>query len=554
MSEIKKRMMNFATIDDVYTAFEQGYKIDDTVTFIHPKKTGGKSKRLSLGRVWFNLLLPDDYKLIDESINKKKLDTIIKNISEKYELEEVCDIITDIQREAFEMSVSIPATFSIDALILPDNIKEEKEKLQKEGNSIDPVEYSKKVSKISEKFSKEMEHEDHRINDTLVAGIKGDPKVWGSLMISQGYVTDIEGNEVGPINKSISDGYSPKEFYQAASEARRGFFYKAAISAEPGYLSRRVTMATAGVIVDANKKDCGTTKTFKLKVDEKIGKLLIGRIHLNNRKKSIIKSADEIIGKTISLRSPLYCKSENGICSTCYGESFKGLDTKNIGILAGGAINNAALNAYMKMRHGSSAPEMIDVDFLWHLDRFGMNNKEFKKYFTAEKNKIIANEECYVELSTENYKEDILIESRDHYTLPGILTIKLDIEPTFPQFTLPINHQVRLIKPSDIEDNGKKKILKFVPGETIIEKYFYKQEVNVSLIMKLLDGQTKYVTNPEMLVMGLHEQMPGVDFAHYEVIVQNMFRDAEEPTIPSRLSGYKNFVIMGQKALPFVSS
>ena len=139
----------------------------------------------------------------------------------------------------------------------------------------------------------------------------------------------------------------PRKNFTKLLQRRVEDSFIAAVSAEPGYLSRRVTMASAGIKIDTTKKDCGTLRTFKLKVTDNLSKLLIGRYYMDGRKKVIIESENDIVGKTINLRSPLYCKSEKGICPTCYGRSYEDLNTKNIGILSGGAVNNAALNAYM---------------------------------------------------------------------------------------------------------------------------------------------------------------------------------------------------------------
>ena len=206
------------------------------------------------------------------------------------------------------------------------------------------------------------------------------------------------------------------------------------------------------------------------------------------------------------------------------------------------------------MRHTSSSPETIEVDLIATLEKFGMNTPEFKKYFNVTKNVITVNEDCVVELDTKNYMDDIFVESKDFYSLPGIITINIVHDEKNIQFTLPFNHNVNLIKPNDIEINGSVNILKYVPGEKLIEKYFYEKEVNVSLIMKLLDGQTKFIKNPEILVMSLNNQMQNVDLVHFETITQNMLRDTEDPTIPARLTGYKSFIILGQKQLPFVTS
>jgi len=90
------------------------------------------------------------------------------------------------------------------------------------------------------------------------------------------------------------------------------------------------------------------------------------------------------------LRSPLYCKSENGICPTCYGNLYKTLDTINIGILAAGAINTVGINAMMKMRHKSSSIETKEVDFINMAKKAGVDIKTFDHVLDIKKNEIFA--------------------------------------------------------------------------------------------------------------------------------------------------------------------
>jgi hypothetical protein len=72
--------------------------------------------------------------------------------------------------------------------------------------------------------------------------------------------------------------------------------------------------------------------------------------------------------------------------------------------------------------------------------------------------------------------------------------------------------------------------------------------------MRLFEGGAKYITNPEILCMVIHNNLPGIDMIHIETVVSNMFRDANDLTIPARLTNYKNFTIVGQKKLPFIIS
>jgi len=106
-------------------------------------------------------------------------------------------------------------------------------------------------------------------------------------------------------------------------------------------------MANAHILLDDSIKDCGTKTVFKLVVDKTIAGLIKDRYMMVNGRPKLISEPSELIGQTINLRSPLYCKSEKGICPICYGDSWKHLKNKNIGVLIGGDINDRALNAYI---------------------------------------------------------------------------------------------------------------------------------------------------------------------------------------------------------------
>ena len=341
-----EKMRIFSSVEDIYKALDEGVSITQKFSYTHPVKTGGISKRLSLGRIWWNMLLPSDFPLVDEPVKSKDISKTIQKIEEKYSPEEASDYLTKINQETFRMSSYIPTSFEIDGLILSDDVKLQKEELKK-SDITDPIEFNKEVEKITKQVEKDIDEDGFRAENIKVSGAK--PVPWSQLLVAQGHVSDIEGNILGPIKTAIVDGHSPKDFYASAAEARRGFYYKAAVSSKPGYLSRRVIMANSHILLDDSKPDCGTTKYFKLQVDEKIAKIIKDRYMVTSSGSvKLIKDPSLLIGKTINLRSPLYCKCEGGnICPTCYGDSWKILKNKNIGVLVGGDINNKALNAYI---------------------------------------------------------------------------------------------------------------------------------------------------------------------------------------------------------------
>lgn len=545
-------------IDDVYNILKQNKNnssiLQTKFPFTHNKKTKNKVILMNLGRIWFNLLLPEDYKLIDEPVNKSRLNEIIIDLYKKYSPQEAASILTKLQSEAFKLSTLHPNTFEIDIFTPSKQWIKEKEEFKSRADKLDPITFAKEAEQITKKLVEEINSKGFRLQNILESGAKGDPvKDWTALMTAKGYVIDIEGNLLGPINQSINDGYKVIDYYNAASEARRNFFFRSALTANPGYLTTKVVMGNARTIIDDSIKDCKTKRYFEINVNKNNIKLIQQRFYYESGKLYLI-DGDDVIGKNIKMRSPLYCISEKGICPICYGNLYKILNTKNVGILAGGAVNVVGVNALMKLRHKSTSVSTKEVNFQDIIERNGFDIKYLSTFFKIEEKRIYAKEDCLISIDENDYDDITLMDCGDKYIIPGILNVTFYRVNETINVTLPIPITVNLIKPEDIEVDGSTTILRYKSGDLILTQDFYTDDYDEKVIMRLFEGGLKYITNPEILVNLMSEKLPGIDLVHLELIVSNMFRDAENLTIPARLSGYKDFVIVGQKKLPFISS
>lgn len=544
-----QKMRLFASVEEVYEALKDGAKLNDEYHFTHPEKTKGRSIKLSLGRIWFNLLLPSDIEIINEPVDAKLLGKIVRRVVSEKSPEDAADFITKINQESYHIGMYCPTTFEIDSLILSPKIKKEKEDLQKNGSDI-PAEFQKETKKVYDDLLNDAEEKDYRLYNIPNSKAKNAPL--DGLLIAKGSVADIEGNVSKPIRSALTDGATIEEYYQCAAEARRGHYYKSAISAKPGYLARRVCMANANVVLDISVKDCKTNHYHEILVTPEIAGIIKNRYQQVNGRPKLIEDPTELIGKTIKLRSPLYCKSEKGICPICYGDSWKDLDTKNIGILAGGDINKIALDLYMKTRHQSSVTEYVDINFERDLSDANLLTDVVDKNLTVEKNKITAKNNCYIVLNKDDYNDATLIESIDYYLIPGILTI--NINDSEDKINTPFTYQVKLYKPTTVDDNKDTIVLSYTPGEVIMEQTTKEKTLNVAVLEQLLEGQLSYITRPETLVMYLHGFMPNVELNVLETIVQNMFRDSSDLSTPARLTDYTDFQIVGQRRIPILTN
>lgn len=528
--------------------------IHDKIIYTHPKKTNNKSIRMSIGRVFFNIHLPDDYPLIDEPVNKPILDRIIKDLINKYSPEECCKITKELQQNAFRIGTLSPSTFVIDSFIPPDDWIQKKKEFEKRADKLNPTEFYKEAQKLTTELVNHIERKGYRIHNVLKGGIKGNPiDDWKNLLVGKGYVIDIEGNLLGPVVHGISEGFTKKEYFDSANEARRGFYYKASLTAIPGYLARKLAMASANITLA--DKDCNTKRYFELYVTKDNIKSITGRYFLNNGKLDVstIENLTPYINQTIKLRSPLFCQSKkNQICPICFGKLAEKLDTKTLGILAAGVVNLITINALMKMRHKTSQINAREVDFPQIFKDVDIDLADLEKYIKIEKNVITAKSPVKIIIDKKDYTDIELIETLDYYQIPGILPLVLNSKKSI---TLPFDFQIKLFKPQDIETISNNVFsFNYEPDEKIISQEYIIDSTDPTVIRRLFDAGFKYLKTPEILVNQIYKQIPTIDLTYIELIVQNMFRSKVNPQNSCRLTQYKNCSLFSQKQLPFLNS
>jgi DNA-directed RNA polymerase subunit beta' len=351
------------TKDDIYEMMKL-----DNVTFqtkagySHPIKTNGRSKQLRIGRILFNMILPDKHPFIDEVMTKKKTSKLLTELVTLYGGEVAAETASNLNKEAFRMGTINPISFNEDSFIVPPHIQKKKDKML--SSDMDPAEFTRIVKQLGEELIEYFKSTDNPVHDIIMSGAKSNPLEFATLIIAKGSAVDIEGNPSIPSTNSVTDGFDLDEFYANGAEARSGLFTRSSGAALPGALSRDVVYSNANILLD--DKDCKTKRYLDLFVTDKMAGAILGRFYLNPRtgKLKEIEEDHGLIGKTIKIRSPLHCISKKGVCPICYGKLGERLETKHVGVMCGGVINDILLNGVaMKSRHNASNVNMDVVDF-----------------------------------------------------------------------------------------------------------------------------------------------------------------------------------------------
>ena len=341
-------------------------KLDEIVEF--------KGHKLKVGRYLFNKCLPEDYPIIDKCIDGKLLSKILNDVAMRYPPKIVINTLDNIKNLGFTQSTIRGYTLGIDDLYskelmdIADNLTGDMKEDMKILNS-------KKVMDILKTFS---------FRDYIESGARGSWDQIKQLVLSRGYVSDSKG-KIRPnlIRGNLLKGLNQEEFFNSCWGARKGLLDTALSTGVSGYLTRQLIYSCVFVELDNQLDDCGSTDYMRIFIeDHDMAKSVLWRyFKVDNRLIKITTSNyKNIIGKTINLRTPIYCKSKK-ICKKCYGDLHKILHSDQIGIIATQAIGEITTQLVLRTFHLSgvakSKAESEDQDDI--ISGLGVANKLFHK-------------------------------------------------------------------------------------------------------------------------------------------------------------------------------
>lgn len=163
---------------------------------------------------------------------------------------------------------------------------------------------------------------------------------------------------------SLADGWDIKHLPTIANEIRRGSYDRGKGTAKGGEQTELILRVLNAVRI--TDKNCNSNKGITLELTEKNGKEYLGRyVVIGPGKYDMLtkENLSKYVGKTVTIRSPMYCNTIGGLCYTCAGEYFSQLDTEAIGIL-GVMIGSKFTSISMKSMHfsGISSTTVKDIN------------------------------------------------------------------------------------------------------------------------------------------------------------------------------------------------
>ncbi|MBI2438672.1 MAG: DNA-directed RNA polymerase subunit beta', partial [Lentisphaerae bacterium] len=396
-----------ADATEVQYAFDMGQvKVHTPILLRNPdyKKErtvyGDVTKRViatTVGRVFFNRVFPHTVGFINETLNKKLLNTIIwkcYHAAGQAETVRVLDALKDLGfKHATLTGISIGLVDMISPEGKPRIIEEarrqvkEVERQYQRGIITEGERYNKIIdiwtrateetaATMIEAMQKQSESTPNPLYMMVDSGARGSRQQIRQLAGIRGLMAKPSGEIIErPIISNFREGLSVLEYFISTHGARKGLADTALKTADAGYLTRKLVDVAQDVII--TEQDCNTLNGIRVAaisgaVEIPLSHRIIGRTALEDvvdprdHKKRLVASGQDISEtdaetierddiESVKIRSVLTCETRRGACAKCYGrdlttDKLVELGTA-VGIIAAQSIGEPGTQLTMRTFH-----------------------------------------------------------------------------------------------------------------------------------------------------------------------------------------------------------
>jgi DNA-directed RNA polymerase subunit beta' len=273
----------YASVAEAIFAFEKGDIKLQTPIKVFVK---GERRETTLGRVYFNEILPEDAGYVNDIMTKKRLNKVLADIFEQYGQEttaQIADAIKDLSLEyATIAAVSTGMTDYFEVSTLDEVIGEGEERAAKvseqyeAGLITEEERYSLTIAawrKVDEKVTTMLEEvlktEDTSVAVMIDSGARGTLSNVKLATAMIGIMVDATGREIElPIRSSYKKGLSPLEAFVATRGTRKGLIDTALKTADSGYLTRRLVDVSQDVFTVREDAEDKGFAIYRAETDE----------------------------------------------------------------------------------------------------------------------------------------------------------------------------------------------------------------------------------------------------------------------------------------------
>lgn len=176
-----------------------------------------------------------------------------------------------------------------------------------------------------------------------------------NISIMKGPVLNPMTGEYDIIKNNYVEGHAKEDLAVHGNSVITGSYPKAIGQRTFGYFTKQITSALQSTVLDEPGSDCHSKVLLEVTIDpSNISEyedrwIVEGGKYVLLDEKTLIKYK----GKTVHMRSPMYCKGRDKICRICAGRKLEKLEIENIGLTASRASSTMS-NASMKKFHDTT--------------------------------------------------------------------------------------------------------------------------------------------------------------------------------------------------------
>ncbi|MFD0798089.1 DNA-directed RNA polymerase subunit beta' [Maribacter chungangensis] len=372
---IKGEGLTFYSYEEVEIAFNEGMVNLNAGIKVRAKDFNEEGELVNqiipttVGRVLFNMEVPEAAGYINDVLNKKSLRDIIGGILAVTDVPTTADFLDKIKTMGYEFAFKGGLSFSLGDIIIP---KEKPEMITDANQQVDGImanynmglitnneRYNQVIdvwtstnAMLTELAMKRIREDQQGFNSVymmLDSGARGSKEQIRQLTGMRGLMAKPKKSTAGggeiienPILSNFKEGLSILEYFISTHGARKGLADTALKTADAGYLTRRLVDVSQDVII--NIEDCETLRGVEVEalkkneeIVETLGERILGRVSLHDvydpLTQELVLSADQEIMESdvkkveaspierIEVRSALTCEAQKGICAKCYGRN-----------------------------------------------------------------------------------------------------------------------------------------------------------------------------------------------------------------------------------------
>ena len=372
---VKGEGITFYSYEEVEIAFNEGMVDLNAGIKVRAKDFNEEGELVyqiiptTVGRVLFNMEVPEAAGYINDVLNKKSLRDIIGGILSVTDVPTTADFLDKIKTMGYDFAFRGGLSFSLGDIIIP----QEKHEMIAEANvQVDGIKanynmglitnnerYNQVIdvwtstnAQLTELAMKRIREDQQGFNSVymmLDSGARGSKEQIRQLTGMRGLMAKPKKSTAGggeiienPILSNFKEGLSILEYFISTHGARKGLADTALKTADAGYLTRRLVDVSQDVII--NTEDCETLRGVEVQalkkneeIVESLGERILGRVALHDvynpmTEELILTSGQQIMEadvkkieaspiEKVEVRSALTCEAEKGICAKCYGRN-----------------------------------------------------------------------------------------------------------------------------------------------------------------------------------------------------------------------------------------